>query len=271
MSYTVAPDITTSSLAIENGSTSNAGLNLSQLGGGFTWSRSTPLYLEGNAALSRYDPEFTAEVGGEQRAVAAHWESMAATGGIGWDFPLSPHWVIRPILNFTLGYVESELTTLKWWLDQNASGDLAFLDGGRLDVYGVGGSLMLDYARFSPAADDDLELRYTNVALRSYGASALGVQGHAQASNASLWARRRVPTGWGSVWDRPLRYVYEAAFTRFFGDENNVGLTFLAALGLGLELDSSARDYYVSRARALVRYKVGPDVQGWTVGLAVSF
>src|SRR5689334_10589852 len=53
MSYTVAPDVTTSSLAINSSGTSDAGLTMSQLGGGFTWSKKTPLYLEGNAAWSR--------------------------------------------------------------------------------------------------------------------------------------------------------------------------------------------------------------------------
>ena len=56
MSYTVAPDVTTSSLSVQNAATSNPGLTMTQLGGGFTWSKDTPLYLEGNAAYSRYDP-----------------------------------------------------------------------------------------------------------------------------------------------------------------------------------------------------------------------
>jgi hypothetical protein len=58
MSYTVAPDVTTSSLSIDNSATSNAELSMTQFGGGFTWSKQTPLYLEGNAAYARYDPVF---------------------------------------------------------------------------------------------------------------------------------------------------------------------------------------------------------------------
>jgi hypothetical protein len=50
MSYTVAPDVTTSSLAIDSAGTSDAGLSMTQFGGGFTWSKDSPLYLEGNAA-----------------------------------------------------------------------------------------------------------------------------------------------------------------------------------------------------------------------------
>ena len=37
MSFTVTPDITTSSLSINNGATSSPGLAVTQVGGGFTW------------------------------------------------------------------------------------------------------------------------------------------------------------------------------------------------------------------------------------------
>ena len=45
----------------------------------------------------------------------------------------------------------------------------------------------------------------------------------------------------------------------------------MSSLGLGLELDASACDRFVTRGRALVRCKFGPHAQGWAVGLAVSF
>ena len=110
-----------------------------------------------------------------------------------------------------LGKVATDLAVAKWWVENNTNVDLAFLDGGTLKAYGLGGALMVDYELFSPEYDDDLELRYTNVELRSYGGTSLGVEGRAKAETVSVWARRRVPTGWGTVWDRPVRYVYEVA------------------------------------------------------------
>ncbi len=65
MSCKVAPDMTTGSLSIDNGSTANADLFLSQRGGGFTWSLEVPLYLEGNAACARFDPVFIVNDGVE--------------------------------------------------------------------------------------------------------------------------------------------------------------------------------------------------------------
>ena len=142
---------------------------------------------------------------------------------------------------------------------------------GRLKAYGLGGALMLDYEKFGPEADDDIEIRYTNVQLRSSGDSPSGVVGHAKAESASIWARRRVPTGWGEVWGRPVRYVYEAALTEFLGDEKEIGLSWMASLGFGLELDSSALDRWATRWRLVGRYKFGPDVKGWSFGMAISF
>lgn len=271
MSYTVAPDVTTSSLAFNNTATGNPGLSLTQFGGGFTWSKQTPLYLEGNVAYSRFDPVFLASDGTETRPVPVEWHSFSATGGIGWDFPLSEHWVVRPIFNFTLGQVASDLTAAKWWLNNNTNADLSFVDGGTLKARGLGGALMLDYERFAPEADDDLEIRYTNVDLHSIGNSAKGVEGHAKAESASIWARRRVPTGWGTAFDRPVRYVYEAAYTRYLGNETEIGLKQMSSIGFGLELDTSAHDIWVTRLRAVVRYKFGPAVGGWTLGMAISF
>lgn len=270
MSYTVAPDVTTSSMSVESAATANPALAMTQFGGGFTWSRSTPLYLEGNAAYTRYDPTFIASDGANQRPVPVKWNAVSATGGVGWDFALAEHWVLRPIFNFTLGYVTSDLNVAKWWLENNTNLDLQFLDGRRLKARGLGGSLMLDYERFSPEADDDLELRYTAVDLRSYGDTAQGVQGRASANSASVWARRRIPSGWVAL-ERPVRYVFEGAYTRFLGSQQEVGVDRMASLGFGLELDSSKYDIWATRWRAVLRYKFGPDISGWAFGLAISF
>ncbi len=271
MSYTVAPDVTTSSLAVNNAATANPALSMTQVGGGFTWSKSLPVYLEGNAALSRYDPVFVVSDGAESRPLPVKWNSLSATGGIGWDVPIAEHWVLRPIFNFTLGYVASDLLGVKWWVQNNTDLDLAFLDGRSLKAYGLGGALMLDYEKFTPEADDDIEIRYTNVELKSYSDTPSGVVGHANAESVSLWARRRVPTGWGMVWDRPVRYVYETALTEFLGDQRELGLKWMASVGFGLELDSSALDRWATRWRMVARYKFGANVTGWSLGMAISF
>ena len=63
MQYNLAPEITASSLSISGGDAGTTGLWMAAVGGGFTWSKSFPLYLEGNLAFTRYDPTFIASSG----------------------------------------------------------------------------------------------------------------------------------------------------------------------------------------------------------------
>ena len=270
MSYMVAPDVTTSSMSIENATTANPGLQMLQAGGGFTWSKALPLYLEGNLAYARYDPSFS--VPGDDRLIAVNWEALSASGGVGWDFVLAEHWALRPMLNVSLGHVASSLRIPKWWQGQPQQFDagLDYLESGKLRAAGIGGSLMLDFERYSPEADVDFELRYTHLKLRNSGDFADVVRASASAESASIWARRRAPMGWVAL-DRPVRYVVDAAYTRFMGSQKEVGVDRIAMLGVGLELDSSARDVWATRWRAMLRYKFGPDISGWSLGVAVSF
>jgi hypothetical protein len=129
---------------------------------------------------------------------------------------------------------------------------------------------MLDYERYRPENEIDLELRYSNIYLQSFDSSPV-VEGHASAQSVSVWSRWRAPTGM-QVFDMPLRYVLEYAYTRFLGDlEGVMGFEDIHSFGIGLELDSSKHDIWVTRTRLLARYKVGNNVEGWAVGLAVSF
>ncbi len=270
MGYTVAPDVTTSSLSITDASTENPHLSMTQFGGGFVISDSVPIYLEGNAAYSRYDPVFILSDGQEDRVVPAKWNAVSATGGIGYDFALTPKWSIRPIFNLTLGYVASDLRAAQGLINFKTNSDFDFVDHGQLNAYGVGGSLMLVYKDHKPEREIDFEGRYTNVGLHSYDSSD-AVKGQAKAESVILWGRVRVPTGLTAM-QRPVRWVFELAHSNYF-DENvaALGLDSLTSFGLGMELDSSAYPIWVTRWRAVIRHVVGNNVSGWSLGLAVSF
>ena len=267
MGYMLTPDVTTGGLAISNDATGNPDFRMTTLGGGFTLRKEFPLYLEGTLGYARYDPTFLASAQATG-SVAVNWDAYSATGGIGWDFPVAEGLVLRPIFNFSYGRVDSELAAT----GQSGTGaEIDFLRNGRLDAYGLGGSLVLDYERYRPGNEIDVELRYTNIYLRSFGASSTAVQGSADSQSVSLWSRWRAPTGI-TLLKRPLRYVLEFAHTRFFGDLDGVlGFNDLSSFGTGLELDSSAYDVTVTRTRLMARYMVGEHVTGWSIGLAVSF
>ncbi len=236
MSFSIVPDITTSALNIGAGTGSVSGsseFSMSQLGGGDTISKSVPIYLEGVLAWSRYDPTFVATQGAESRTVPTKWNSVSATGGIGWDFKLTDELKLRPIFNFALGNVTSDLRAASWYVGRQTGKDIDFLDKGSLNAYGLGGSLMLDYEHYRPGYEVDVELRYSDLRLQSFDSSA-AVQGHATAQSANLWARYRAPTGFVML-QRPLRYVLELTHSEFLGDQRGIlGFDRLTSVGAAL-------------------------------------
>jgi hypothetical protein len=273
MAYSVVPDLTSSSLSISNAQSGNPGVVLSQLNGGFTVRGPYPLYLEGAVAYSRYNPQFTATNGAEQQPVPTEWNSVSGTGGIGWDFPLTAdrELVFRPIFNFSLGYVTSNLAVARFAVQKITGLVIDFLDDGSLSAWGLGGSVMLDWRHYRANYDLDVRLRYTNIYLQSFGGSSRAVQGSASAQAANLYARWRAPTGLWAL-DRPLRYVLELSHSQYLGSQAGVlGFNRLTSLGLGLELDTSARDAFVTRVRAVVRYVFGNNVSGVSLGIAANF
>lgn len=98
---------------------------------------------------------------------------MSFTGGIGWDFPLSENKELRlrPIFNFLFGYIKSDASILRPEVEDNLDSDiyiLNFLESGRINIYGFRGSLMLDWECYREDYEIDVELRYTNMQLRSF-------------------------------------------------------------------------------------------------------
>jgi hypothetical protein len=271
MGYMLTPDVTTGSLSISNEPTGNPDIGMTSLGGGVTLSKEFPLYLEGTAGYARYDPTFVASNGQEERSIPTKVNAFSATGGIGWDFPVASELVFRPLFNFSYGNVESDAALAGRFLASQKGVMLDFLERGTLNAYGLGGSLILDYEHYWLAQEIDIELRYTNIHLQSYGGSSDAVQGSADAQSVNLWTRWRAPTGI-TMLERPLRYVLEYAHTAFLGDlDGALGFNHLNSVGAGLELDSSKYDMIVTRTRLIARYKFGENVSGWSVGFAISF
>ena len=271
MQYSVSPDVTSSSLSISSEEGDANGMFMTQLGGGFTWSRSLPLYLEGNAGYSRYDPVFVLSNGTEERPVPVQWNSLVGTVGVGWDFRIAPELVLRPIANLTLGYVTSDLKVAGRLIESETGHDVEFLRHGSMSAVGYGGSLMLDYEHYREAHEIDVEARLTDIRMQNFGGTSDAVQGSAMAQSLGVWSRWRAPTGLRSL-DRPVRYVLEYAFTHYFGpDGDMLGFNNLNSIGAGLELDTSVLDRIATRWRLIGRYRFGNNVSGWGVGLGISF
>ena len=270
MSFSVVPDLASSSLSFNDAQSDNPNLTMVQFGGGATMGEDFPLYLEGSAAYSRYDPRFILSNGQDTRRVPLKWTTVSATGGIGWDFALNDEWVLRPIANFSLGYMSSDINLARVFVNQRFDRDIEFLDDGHMKVGGLGGSLMLDWERVRPDYEVDLELRYSNIELHNIGGDK-GIDGSASAEATNLWARWRAPTGIVTL-QRPLRYVLEHSYSEYLGDQRGaLGFDRLFTVGAGVELDSSAYDVIITRTRLVMRYMWGNNVHGTSLGLAVSF
>ncbi|WP_321844876.1 hypothetical protein [Paraburkholderia bannensis] len=272
LSFTVTPDLSASSLGIRNGATGDPSLNMTQVGGGFTLSPSFPLYLEGAIGGSRYDPTFVVSDGQEQRALPTRWTNVAATGGIGWDFPLNEKrdLVIRPIFNFSLGEVLSDASAAQFLINRKTDSNIDFIRDGSMSAYGLGGSLMIGWYPRQEPYEFDLELRYTDIYLQSFGSSS-AVRGSANAESTNLYARWRAPTGL-LVFHRPLRYVLELSHSTYLGSQADIlGFNQLTSLGAGIEIDTGAITKLFSRLRIVARYAFGKDITGASLGLALSF
>lgn len=270
MAYSITPDLASSALQINDKQGGNPDLNMTQFGGGATLSKEIPLYAEGALGYSRYDPKFVASGGAETRVLPVKWNTVSATGGLGWDFPIADEVVIRPIANFALGYMTSDVNAARLVLERKLSREIKFLDGGHLAAGGLGGSLMLDWERVRPDYEADIELRYSYVHLKTLGGDDV-VQGQANAETANLWSRWRAPTGF-IVMERPLRYVLEYSHSEYLGDQRGaLGFDRLSTVGTGIEFDSSAHDIFITRTRLVVRHVLGNNVSGYSLGLAVSF
>jgi hypothetical protein len=267
--YSLTPDVTTGSLSIRNGG-DNSDLQMISLGGGDRISANFPLYLEGTLAVNRYNPTFIDGIGNSSINVPVHWNSITGTGGIGWDFPITNELRFRPIANVMLGHLESDLSIASRVIENRTGIDMQFLNGGRMNSYGLGGSVMLDYENYMPDQEIDVEVRYTNIPVRTF-ASSTAVQGSADSQSVAIWARSRVPTPI-TMLDRPLRAVFELAHTEFLGDlRGALGFNSLSSIGTGIELDRSASDPIFSRIRLVFRYQFGQNVHGTSIGLAASF
>jgi hypothetical protein len=270
MSFGVVPDLTSSFLSFQDRLDNSSRLSMTQFAGGETLGKGLPLYLEGSLSFMRYDPKFVFTQGVERRSLPARWNALSATAGIGWDFELTPNLVLRPIFNFSLGHLESDLSLLSRFVGVENEAAVRFLDNGRMNAYGVGGSVMLDYTFVSQAYEVDIEARYTRIELRTFDAPAV-VRGRAGAEALSFYSRYRAPTGL-TVMQRPLRYVLELASTVYLGDQRGLlGFNYLSSVGVGIEFDSSAKTALISRTRIVARYAFGENVRGFAIGLAVSF
>lgn len=275
MGITAVPNETASTLFLNTGTRPGGSTDFiaGQLGSGITLSESYPIYLEGYIGYTRYVPAFVLEQGSKAASLLPKWTSVAATGGIGWDFRLTDDIVLRPIVDVSLGQIVSDTAFIaKFIADYLGVDDVHFLRNGGLTAGGIGGSVVLAYDHsWANHLQAEWTLRYSNMLLRPIGGDS-DVVGEAQAESLVLWSRLRMPTG-QYAFGSPVRTVSEFSASWLPGDQGDILRTdWLAQIGFGLELDVSKTAVpWISAGRMVMRYSRGEYLEGYGLGVAVSF
>ena len=280
MGYNMTPDGSANSIQINRGNAQtelgSSVMTLSQIGAGFTVAESFPLWLEGYLGTARYDPRavFTNL---PPRQTPLRWNNVAATIGVGYDIQIGEYLWLRPILNLSGGFAASDASLFGAFVNYRTDRDVSALTDRHVNVWGLGGSLMLAYYDHRPERDIDVELRYTQIQLQTFGDTIQAARGRSTAKTLGLWARYRWPTGW-EAFGRPVRWVLDGSFTSYLGDQERVlGFGWAAKLGGGIEVDVGRHEFgavglNVSRIRLVARYFIGDNnVTGTSVGIGISF
>lgn len=279
MGYNMTPDGSANVLQVNRSSGSEDAaptLYLSQFGFGFTVSESFPLFLEIYGGYARYDPRALFTDLGERR-LPLRWNNATVTAGVGYDIRLTENLYLRPILNSSLGYAASDAGLFASFIERRTDRDVSILTDRHMNVYGVGGSLVLAYYDYRPARDIDLELRYTQIHLQTFGDTFPAARGASIARTAGAWGRLRWPTGW-EAFGRPIRWVVDANASLYLGDQREaLGFNWAVKVGGGIEFDIGRHEIgalgiNLSRVRLIGRFLYGDNnVTGTTFGLGISF
>jgi hypothetical protein len=281
MGYNMVPDGSANALQVDTasargGEEGSPVLTLAQTGFGFTVSEQVPIFLEWYAGYARYDPRVVFD-GQPSSRVPLRWNNLTTTIGVGYDIRLTESLWLRPVVNGALGYAASDVSLLGSFLEFRTGAEIPGLEDQHVSVWARGGSLTLAYYDFRPEGDTDIELRYTQLLLETFGNTTTAARGRSTAQTLGLWARHRWPTGW-EAFGRPVRWVLDGSATSYFGDQQDaMGFTWAVKAGGGVEFDTGrwelgAFGINLNRVRLVARYFYGDNnATGYSVGIGMTF
>lgn len=274
VNFTALPEISSGDLVVDAViGEPDAGLSSTRLAGGMTFDlESFPLYLEGNLGTARLDAEFLVNdpvVG--PVGLDTDWTIYAASGGIGVDFAVSEHWVLRPILVAGLSHISNSTGFSGPGGDDVRAGLDGFLTNWNAQAGLYGRAAMAEYENLGDRYELNAKLRLTHVEVVTIDTPSSEFDARIGADTANLFARLGQPMPF-RLFDRPLRWLLQGSGSVFLGDQRDVlGFSWFSSAGVGLEADLAGHNDYVSRARPAVSAVVGNRVSGYAIGLGVSF
>ncbi|WP_170482548.1 hypothetical protein [Ruegeria arenilitoris] len=270
LSIAATPNETLSSFSFLRASGDTNSLRSTQLRGGFH-PFGNGLYLEGLVAYQVYNPvvffpEITPGVD-----VDVTWASVAATLGIGWEFPLGNDWHVRPVGHLSLGHVTADASIIDFPIFPVSSGSTKPIDGD-LNALGVGASVgVYREAKYGPW-QAEYRLRQTFLEFHPIDEPQAG-DAKANSNQTTFFLRHRYPLKNMKFFNLPTQLVLDAGLVYYHGDAADVLDTdWLATAGVGVEFDTSRIGVPVVKAgRIMLNGVVAENFDGFSIGLGLSF
>jgi hypothetical protein len=279
MGYSMIPDGSANALQVNRSSvgSGSTALTLSQFGFGFTVSEAFPLYLEIYAGYARYNP-LLYQRGPDAAARPVRWNNFTSTLGVGYDIAIAENLWLRPIFNVAGGYAAGDRTLLAELLKLGPGPGTvaAALDGEHVSAWGLGGALTLAYYDYRPTRDFEMELRFTQLEIETFGDTPAIAEATSTARTLGLWTRYRWPSG-VEAFGRPMRWVLDGSASWYLGDQREaLGFDWSIKVGGGIEFDTGRWEFgafgiNMERVRFIGRYFLGDNgITGVSFGIGMS-
>ncbi len=270
LSIAATPNETLSSFSFLDASGGTKSLRSTQLRGGYK-PFGNGLYLEGLVAYQKYNPVlfFPEIASGTELDVT--WSSVAATVGIGWEFPLVNEWKIRPVGHASLGQVTADAILGDFPLLRSGSSSNELIDGN-LNAFGIGASLSIFREAQIGRWQAEYRIRQTFLEFDPINEPQAG-NASASSNQTTLFSRHRYPLEDVKIFELPTQLVLDAGVVLYHGDSATVLDTdWLATAGIGLEIDTRLTGLpAVEAGRIMLNGVVAEEFSGFSVGFGLRF
>ena len=270
LSVAATPNETLSSLSFLSASGDARNLRYSQLRGGFK-PLDNGLYLEGLFAYQDYNPVLIFPEIGSDSELDVKWSSVAATVGVGWEFPMANDWYFRPAAHLSLGHVTTDAVFSNFPLFPSRSGGAGAVDGN-LNAFGVGASLSVFREKQFGRWEAEYRFRQTFLEFYPINEPQAG-DARADSNQTTLFSRYRYPLEKVKLLGRPSKLVLDGGVVLYHGDSARVLDThWLATAGVGIEVDTTKIGLPVVEAgRIMLNGIVADSFSGFSIGFGIRF
>ncbi len=229
------------------------------------------LYLEGLVAYQKYNPVLFFPEIASGVDVDVTWASVAATFGVGWEFPLINGWRARPIGHLSLGHVTADASITDFALIPVRSGSSDSVDG-KLNALGLGASLGIFKETQVGRWQAEYRLRQTYLEFHPIDEPQAG-GAKANSNQTTLFSRYRYPLKDIRLFNLSTQLVLDAGLVYYHGDAAKVLDTdWLAIAGIGIEFDTSRVGIpSVQAGRIMLNGVIAEDFDGFSIGLGLRF